>query len=269
MQCRCINAPTNALVGFVVSAPYRYRMRLGFLVALGLVGGLALGLVLAIALADDNNDSAGDSHNDGGEALPEGQQTSPELQVERTNGFLEDWTRFRTAEALVVSDLTRVTADGQELVVNEVLAQRPGDRLIRSLSGVTGYLGGVQVFCATATTSVEDGDLECRDVAGAKSIDEALAKERATMKALLEGDPPPYRIFVTPAGCWELLLTTETFDAPFGETSTYCFDDVTGTLKSLETTFNNGLVETTTAVNVRTEVTDDDLLALLNQSPRG
>ncbi len=180
-----------------------------------------------------------------------------------------DWARFRSVEALVESNLTRITADGTELTVTEVLAQRRGDRLVRSLSGVTGYLGGVEVLCSSRTSVDEGGELECRDLDTAPSIDDALETELGNIGAVLAGDPPTYRVFVTDEGCWELLLTTETFDAPFGESAIYCFDATTGTLSSSETTFNNGLVEKTEVVNVREEVTDDDLLAMLDEPPRG
>ncbi len=242
-------------------------MRLRFLVILGLVGGLLLGLLL-VALTGRGDDGSSSETDATTSTVPEGEQTSPELQEARSEAFLEDWARFRTLEVLVESDLTRITNDGQELTVTEVMAQRPGDRLVRSLSGVTGYLGGVEVLCSTRTSVEEDGELECRDLPGAPSIDEALDTELNNVSGLLAGDPPAYRIFVTSAGCWELILTTETFDAPFGESAVYCFDQTNGTLESSETTFNNGLTERTTAVNVRLEVTDDDLLAMLNQPPR-
>ena len=234
---------------------------------IGLVVGLGLGLSLAVLFSGGGASSS--SAEVSATTVPVGQQFSPELQDSRREAFLEDWVRFRSVEALVETELTRVTADEQELVVTERLAQRPGDRLVRSLSGVAGYLGGVEVLCSTRTSVDEDDELECRDLVGAPSIDDALETEVGNISALLEGDPPAYRIFETAEGCWELLLTTETFDAPFGEQAVYCFDAVTGTLESSETTFNNGLTESTNQLNVRLEVTDDDLLALLNQPPRG
>lgn len=243
-------------------------MRLRFLVLIGLVVGLTLGVVLAIVFGRTADSPGVDSDPEPVVELAEGQQTSVEIQQQRREEFLVDWARFRSVEVLVESNLTRVTSDGTELTVTEVLAQRPGDRLVRSLSGVTGYLGGVEVLCSTRTSVEEGGELECRDLDTAPSIDEALQTELGNIGAVLDGDPPTYRLFVTDEGCWELLLTTETFDAPFGESAIYCFDAGTGTLSSSETTFNNGLVEKTEVVNVRQEVTDDDLLAMLDEPPR-
>ncbi len=246
-------------------------MRLGFLVVFGLAIGVGLGVILAVVVLDDDADSRPATDESVAVAETAFEQVSPAQQAERAEAFVEAWTTFRTVESLVESTWVRTTADGERLETVELLAQRPGDRLIRSLAGVQGYLGGVEVFCTTPETTVEGAsELSCRDLDGSPGIDAALDAEVLSLEALFSGNPPAYRIFAddTP-GCWELLLTIETLEAPFGDLATYCFDPQNGTLVRSRTEFSNGIVETVEAQNVRTEVTTDDFLVMLGEVPRG
>ncbi|MEE9415359.1 MAG: hypothetical protein V3V01_08740 [Acidimicrobiales bacterium] len=189
---------------------------------------------------------------------------SLESQRELAAEFLQDWKRFRTEEFLAESIMTRTRPDGERLEVRQILAQRPGDRLLRGLSGIDGYLGGVAVFCTGTSATVEgDPTKACRDLEGAPGIDEALQTELETLAALVVGEVPVYRLLRTEEACWELLLTTETLDAPYGERTVMCFDPDTGVMRSSTTAFGNDLLEEVETVNVRLEVTDADLRAVL------
>lgn len=238
------------------------RNRFEFVV--GLVLGIAIGIVVTIVLVASREPDVAGSASTREMGDTELIDTSIEGQMELAAVFLQDWKRFRTQEFLVESIKTRTRPDGERLEVTQILAQRPGDRLLRGLSGIDGYLGGVAVFCTGTSATIEgDPTKQCRDLEGAPGIDDALSSELETLAGLVVGEVPAYRLARTDDGCWELLLTTETLDAPYGELTVMCFDPDTGAMRSSATTYANELVEEVETINVRLDVSDADLRAIL------
>lgn len=246
-------------------------MRFGLVVALCLFLGAGLGIGAAVLTSSD--DSSADTATPvsvvetGAETDPVDTDlvdTSRESQQRLAGEFIADWHAFRNASAVVVSSVVRTRPDGTTLEDTSVLVQDETGRLLRSFAGIDGYQGNTAVFCSSATGDAsDDAGVTCQELPDAPTRTEALVNELDRLSGLLIGDPPRYRLIRDDDGCWELILTTDTIDAPYGDSTVFCFDPVTGTMERSEKTFSNGIVETIEAQSVRTVVTPEDFSSLL------
>ncbi len=242
-------------------------MRFGLVVALCLLLGIGLGIGAAVLT------SSGDSSADApppNSVVETGAQTGELLDTSRQNQqrlaeeFLTDWHGFRSATAVVVSSVIRTRSDGTTLEDTQVLVQDETGRLLRSFAGIEGYNGEDAVLCSSVTgDATEVEGVTCQTLDGAPTRAAALTRELDTISGLVIGDPPRYRLIQLDDDCWELVLTTQTLDAPYGDRSEFCFDATTGTMARSLKEFSNGIVETVEAESVRTVVTPEDFSSLI------
>ena len=167
--------------------------------------------------------------------------------------FLAAWEQSLRGTYVVEYRFTRVLADGRRFEGSTTLAQRPPDRLFVGLGTVDGTVDGRLVDCTTDPTGV----LRCFSGAPAGDYDDEVASEMDRLRPYVEGDDPLYRTSWDGEECFALALLLDLSTAPYGTSARFCFDDATGaptvtTVRKAEGT------DTSEAVSLRTEVTDDD-----------
>lgn len=178
--------------------------------------------------------------------------------------FLADWHTWRSADVIVRSTFVRERVDGETLTSDMVVAQQGDRRIVSRLGGAEGYLDDEQVRCV----SESDGSYRCDRTPTGMTAEQRRSAELDTWAEYLSGVPPYYRILALDRSCYELVLTRALPGAEFGSLAEFCFDDDSGALVRTRITYANGLVETTEAVLIETEV-EPGIFTTLQTEPVG
>ncbi|MGK2948445.1 MAG: hypothetical protein ACSLFP_07715 [Acidimicrobiales bacterium] len=173
--------------------------------------------------------------------------------------FIAAWERSRTATFVAVGTFERRSeATGAVLASEDVVAQRPPERLHRQLGGIDGRVDDRLLVCPVGPPDSEPEPCRLGEPGGgtyAEDVDEELAG----LRSLLQGDEPLYSVEVVEEGCFA--LTQQRIDprAPFGVAARFCFDPATGAPSARHVTFEGGITETLVVTDIRTDVVDADL----------
>ncbi|MGH2687131.1 MAG: hypothetical protein ACRDJP_16830 [Actinomycetota bacterium] len=189
------------------------------------------------------------------EPEPEPFETDPAAVAE----FLEAWERSRTGTFVVVSRFTRSVAGRSGISSTTTLVQEPPTRIASQLGSITGRVGDREISCTTGP----DGELQCLPGRTLPAYAEETEDELALLRRYVAA-PGRDLYFVDRRtvdgrpGCFRLRLAYEIPTPPLGETAVYCFDPATGAPTRTEIAREQGR-DLTEAVEIRTEVTADDL----------
>lgn len=213
-----------------------------------LLVGAYVALMVGVVVAELGRDEVGR----GGAAGPD-EQVGEELA--------SAWERSRTATFVVSGTYERSSpVTGASLASEDVLAQRPPDRLHRQLGGVDGRRDDRILLCP-APPAGDDDVQPCRlGPPGGPTYQEDVAQEVAGVRSLTAGPSALYAVRRGPdEGCYLLDLQRPDPRAPFGIEASLCFDPATGAPSSSRVVHAGGVVEVTAAISIRTDVTDADL----------
>lgn len=128
-------------------------------------------------------------------------------------------------------------------------AQRPPDRIRRSLGGVEGVLSGRSVLCSSGP----DGSFRCAPTGPTRDHDAEVAADVERLRSYLTSDPPLYTV-ARDGECFLLQQRVVTVDPPFGRRAAMCFDGETGALRFLRVETPD-VIDTFEATTIR--VVDD------------
>jgi hypothetical protein len=183
--------------------------------------------------------------------------SDPDAAAQR---FALAWERSRTATFVAEGTYERRSdVTGARLASEDVLAQRPPDRLHRQLGGVEGRRDDRLLLCPAAPAG-DDAVPPCRLApAGPRSYDEEVAREVAGVRSLTMGAGRLYAVTETEEGCFALELERADPRAPFGVDASFCFDQATGAPRSSRVAHEGGIVEVVVVAAIRTDVRDADL----------
>lgn len=247
--------------------PEPTSFRAAIVVVVGLMIGLVAGTLVAWTLRGDSQPVSmfqNDQH--GSVPLPETEEAA--------EAFMAAWERSRRAEHIVVSEWHRSTSAGAAVTETRVFAQRLPDRIRSGAHNRSGRVGNVVYTCDRLPITAEQLDagdatpeVECRsnelDPEAAAELDPAamVAEEVELMRRHVEGTYPLYRVSQE-ANCFHLRLGRLMLVPPYGYRTTYCFDEESGAVQSLKVERAEG-TDTEELRWVTTEVTDDDLVAII------
>ncbi|MCH7787865.1 MAG: hypothetical protein IH940_00310 [Acidobacteria bacterium] len=178
--------------------------------------------------------------------------------------FDADWERWRRGSFWIESSVERErVSDGGVLNSTQIYAQLPPDRVIAGLGATTGMFGGSLVNCAGTQVKTATG---CISGQSSSDYDEVVEQESNARSTYFEVGAPAYLLRRDEQGCYGLLLTRSIATPPYGQTSTFCFDQATGALIS-SVVDRQTTVETTTATELRTDVTREEIASLIDGDP--
>jgi hypothetical protein len=170
------------------------------------------------------------------------------------DAFVEAYTRSLDATFLVEGELTRTLSDGRTLSSAYLVAQRPPDRIQRSLGSTSGELGGRTVNCSTPP----GGEYTCAASGETTSWEEQRATTLGALDSYVRGDDPVYSVTVDDQGCFVLERVRPEVEATFGGGARLCFDERYGAVRRLEVEREGGATDVMLAVVITDEVTDAD-----------
>jgi hypothetical protein len=209
-----------------------------------LVGCYAAALVVATVTTHDADIRPGARADDGAAA----------------EDFVDAWARARTATFVRTGTFERRSdVTGSSISSEDVLAQRPPQRLHRQLGGIDGRDDRRTLSCPSPPEGASPEPCTLGAPTGA-SYDEDVANEVAALRTLVTGESPVYA--VGPGGdpgCFELVLLQVEPRAPFGQEARFCFDGATGAPLNSRVAYDGGIVEVVAVTDLRAEVTDADL----------
>ena len=220
------------------------RARRGLIAGWVIVGLFAAAIVVVFATTPDGGVQPGDRAGDDDAA----------------SDFVEAWERSRQATFVRTgtferrSDVTDAAISSEDL-----LAQRPPERLHRQLGGVDGRDDRRIIVCPAQPG--DDGDpADCvfGEPAGA-TYDEDVADEVAALRTLVEGATPVYAVERAGDGCFALEQLRNEPRAPFGIEASFCFDDATGAPTDSQVRYAGGIVEVIAVTSITGTVDDADL----------
>jgi hypothetical protein len=187
-----------------------------------------------------------------------------EDQAPLVEAFRADWDRYRRATLWIESSVVRQrTSDGGELNWTQIYAQLPPDRIVAGLGATTGTFDGVLVSCAGEQINTATG---CVTGQPAQDYDTVLAEEAAARESYFEPGEPAYLLRRDEKGCFGLRLVRPIATPPYGLEATFCFDDVSGAM-TLSVVDRQTTIETTTATEIRTEVSRAEMAGLIGVDP--
>jgi hypothetical protein len=220
------------------------RARRGVVVGWLVVGLYATALVLVAVSTTDGELRPGDRPDDG--------RAARELIVAWERSRTATFVRFGTFERR--SDVTDAA-----IASEDVLAQRPPQRLHRQLGGVDGRDDDRLIVCPALPADEGAGECYLGDPGG-DTYDEDVADELAGLRSILEGTSPLYAVARGDrSGCFDLAQVRVDPRAPFGIEARFCFDADTGAPAESRVRYEGGIVEVVAVTEIRSEVTDDDL----------
>lgn len=176
--------------------------------------------------------------------------------------FVEAWERSRTATFVTTGTFERRSdVTGSAIASEDVVAQRPPRRVHRQLGGIEGRDDDRLLVCP-APPAGSDGDRQpCRFGApGGPTYAESVEQEVEGVRSIVGGADPLYQVTASGDGCFTLDLQRVDPRAPFGIGARFCFDPATGAPTRREVRYEGGISETVVVEDIRTEVTDADLL---------
>jgi len=174
--------------------------------------------------------------------------------------LIDAWERSRTATFLRSATFERRSeVTGAVISSEDVLAQRPPQRIHRQLGGVDGRDDDRLVVCA-APPAGETGGVCQLGAPGGPTYAEDVAEELADLRALLQRPDPLYAVADGDEdGCFELAQQRSDPRAPFGTEAQFCFDAATGAPTNSRVRYEGGIVEVVTVTEIEIVVTDGDL----------
>jgi hypothetical protein len=174
--------------------------------------------------------------------------------------FIDAWERSRTATFVRTGTFERRSdVTGSAISSEDVLVQRPPQRLHRQLGGVSGRDDRRLVTCPSTPSGAEPGPCSMGPPVG-PSYDDDVASEVEALHTLLEGDAPVYAVGGgEDEGCFELVQLRAEPRARFGREARFCFDPVTGAPANSRVAYEGGIVEVVAVTDIRAEVSDEDL----------
>jgi hypothetical protein len=212
-------------------------------VALGLLIGLALGLVGGWALR--TKPPAIDDLQ--GVVVPD------PVDVE---AFVAAWERSRRGTFLVISEFHRENDLGDEMRLTQVLVQRPPDRVQSSGMSITGSVGGVRYVC----DDLPDDVFECREIPVETDFDASIEREVSALWTYVLGQVPLYRVS-RDGDCFDLTITRRILAPPYGNSARFCFDPDSGAVVEIRIE-RDEVTDTVRAISITTDVSDDDLISV-------
>ena len=181
-----------------------------------------------------------------------------ERDADASEEFVDAWERSRQATFLRSGTFERRSAaTGAAISSEDVLAQRPPQRLHRQLGGVEGRDDRREIACP-ATTSGESSPCTFGAAVG-DTYEQDVAEEVAALRTVVQGPSPVYAVERGGDGCFELAQLRVEPRAPFGVDARFCFDATTGAPTDSRVEYAGGIVEVIAVTTVVGEVTDDDL----------
>jgi hypothetical protein len=174
--------------------------------------------------------------------------------------FVEAWERARLATFVRTGTFERRSdVTGSSISSEDVLAQRPPQRLHRQLGGIDGRDDRRALTCPSPPEGSPPEACTLSEPSG-PSYDEDVAREVAALHALVAGDAPVYAIGRGgDPGCFELVQRRIEPRAPFGREARFCFDAATGAPANSRVEYEGGIVEVVVVTDLRSDVTDADL----------
>jgi len=166
--------------------------------------------------------------------------------------FVAAWERSRLGTYVVESTLRRTFPDGNGFTSERSVAQRPPDRLERSVGSVSGRRDGRVVLCRT-----ERGRYRCSSGRAERSYRSVVRDEVETLQSYVAGPVPLYSV-VADDECFDLSQVRPLPAPPYGTAARFCFDDDTGAITSIRVERDEA-TDLTEAISVRADVGDDDL----------
>ena len=216
------------------------------------IGSILVTVLLVLVLPDEED--------------PEPVEPPPVAGQEAVDEFLAAYERSWMVEAVVVSETRRTMPDGRELAYEQRLVQRPpDDRLVIGAGSAVGRIDGRALRCSSATGPVPqcvNGEEPTQD------YEEYVDEQLAALADQVEPGVGMYEVTRTGDGCFRLELRLRTFTPPYGIESTFCFDEELGVLRDVEVVRPEA-TDRTTAIEVRTTVTEADLRAADLGDPLG
>ena len=220
------------------------RARRGLIAGWVIVGLFAAAIVVALVTTPDGGVQPGDREGDD----------------EAASDFIDAWERSWGATFLRTGTFERRSEVTDAAITSEdLLAQRPPQRLHRQLGGVDGRDDRRIIVCPAQPG--DDGDpADCvfGEPAGA-TYDEDVADEVAALRTLVEGATPVYAVERAGDGCFALEQLRNEPRAPFGIEASFCFDDETGAPTDSQVRYAGGIVEVIAVTSITGTVDDADL----------
>ncbi len=220
------------------------RARRGIVIGWLVVGCFAAALLIATITTHDTALRTGDRRDDGAAA----------------EDFIDAWERSRTATFVRTGTFERRSeVTGSSISSEDVLVQRPPQRLHRQLGGVSGRDDRRLLVCPSAPTGSTPNECTLGDPSG-PSYEEDVASELAALRTLVTGESPVYAVGAgSEAGCFELVQLRVEPRAPFGREARFCFDETTGAPVNSRVAYEGGIVEVVAVTELRGHVDDEDL----------
>lgn len=194
--------------------------------------------------------------------------TTPDARLEpgerpdagTTEAFIDAWERSREATFVRTGTFERRSeVTGSAISSEDVLAQRPPQRLHRQLGGIDGRDDRRRIVCPSPAEGAAPAPCAFGEPEGS-SYAEDVATEIAGLRSLLEGPTPVYGVAAADeAGCFDLAQRRVEPRAPFGTAARFCFDAATGAPASTRVVYAGGIVEVIAVTDIQAEVTDADL----------
>jgi hypothetical protein len=219
-------------------------------VATGVLGGVVLGVVLAVAVV----------------ASGWLDRSEPEHGDEAIASFLEAWRGHRDGTYVVDATFVRTTPDGGRLESAVHVAQRPPERVAVQFESVDATVDGRPLRCLEGEDDGGAPQLYCAPSEQGADHDEVVAEELRVWLGYLVGERPLYDVASDGEGCFDLDRVRDLPYLPYGDHARFCFDEETGAMTSsrIERVEATDVME---ATSVRAEVTDDDLLLPAQEQP--
>jgi hypothetical protein len=177
------------------------------------------------------------------------------------SAFVAAWQRSLEATFLRTATFERRSeATGAVISSEDVLAQRPPQRLHRQLGGVEGRDGRRAIVCGGPLDDETAPSPPC--ALGPPTLPSYEADVETTIEALrtqVEGPSPVYAVADIGHGCFELAQQRIEPRASFGQDARFCFDGETGAPTNSRVRYAAGIVEVLAVTNVIGEVSDADL----------
>ncbi|MEX2294127.1 MAG: hypothetical protein WD691_10115 [Acidimicrobiales bacterium] len=191
-----------------------------------------------------------------------GRADRAEVEAGAPSRFIDAWQRSREATFVAVGTYERQSrVSGALLSSEDVVAQKPPRRLHRQMGGVEGQDDGRLIVCPAPPAGEEERRAPCQ--LGAPSgvtYSDSVQREVAGLRSILLGDVPLYIVREPTPGCFDLVQRRIDPRAPFGVRASFCFDAVSGAVRTSRVHHAGGIVEIVVVTTIRADVTADDLV---------
>jgi hypothetical protein len=173
------------------------------------------------------------------------------------DAFLADWRNQLEGTYVAVMRFERTTDHGGKVVSQVTIAQRPPDTFRSGLGSIDARRDNRRLACGAGPS----GRIDCRDAGALPPYGTVVDQRVADLATYFRGDAAVYRVFEIRPHCYRLVQGVPVkaeLDLPFGRETSYCFDPVTGAVRSRRTA-RVGAVDSEVATSIRRFVTDADL----------